>query len=73
MENIQYSTVNIGSYLYLACAFLLLIYIIIYRKSIKEFLCNFLNLIDELPIILMYSAIVALPIFIIFAILEIIF
>lgn len=73
MENIQYSTVNIGSYLYLACAFLLLIYIIIYRKSIKEFLCNFLNFIDELPIILMYSAIVALPIFIIFAILEIIF
>jgi len=73
MENIQYSTVNIGSYLYLAYAFLLLIYIIIYRKSIKEFLCNFLNFIDELPIILMYSAIVALPIFIIFAILEIIF
>lgn len=73
MENIQYSTVNIGNYLYLACAFLLLIYIIIYRKSIKEFLCNFLNSINELPIILMYSAIVALPIFIIFAILEIIF
>ena len=66
MENIQSTTTSIATYFYIAGAFIILILIFIKRESIKKFL-------DELPIALMYSALIGLPILIIFVIIEMIF
>ena len=66
MENLQPATIDIATYIYIACIFFLLMIILVKRKSIKEFL-------DELPKSLMISMILALPIVIIFVIISMIF
>lgn len=66
MENLQSATIDIATYIYIACIFFLLMIILVKRKSIKEFL-------DELPKSLMISMILALPIVIIFVIISMIF
>lgn len=67
MENLQSTTIDISTYIYIACIFFLLMIILVKRKSIKEFL-------DELPKSLMISMILAFPIIIIiFVIISMIF
>ena len=66
MENLQSATIDIETYIYIACVFFLLMIILVKRESIKEFL-------DELPKSLMISMILAFPIVIIFVIISMIF